>query len=292
MRARVEALLGIGGFETVPLRAESEEPVRAEGFTRTRVRFDTRPGLRALAHWIEPEGPVRGSVLCLPGHGQGAAALVGLADEPYQANFALQCARRGYRALALEPIGFGERRSSRVGPHGWSCEADARAALMLGETLLGWRVWEAMRSVDWLLAQPDAGPVAVMGISGGGTVGLWAAALDERISTAVISGAFCPFRQSILAIDHCLDNFVPGVLGLLDMPDLAGLIAPRGLFVENGTEDSIFPRAGFERAVVRAQAIYADSRVEDRFGFDLFDGGHEFRGEKAFAFLERVLGVL
>jgi len=290
LRLRLAELLG-GLEEPSPFVAGGEEePVSGEGYCLRKVRFATRPGLEAIGYWLEPDGPPRASMLCLPGHGQGVAAIVGLEEEPYQANFALQCARRGYRVLALEPIGFGERASSRAGDLPWSCDVDAKTALMLGESLLGWRVYEALRSADWLLAKPDSGRLGVMGISGGGTVALWAAALDERFSAATISGAFCTYRKSILAIDHCLDNFVPGVLPWIDMPDLAGLIAPRGLFVENGTEDPIFPIDGFDEATAEASEMYADFGCPEQFSSERFEGGHEFRGESAFHFLDRVLG--
>ncbi len=283
----------LGGFEDTssPLEVQIGPTSEVEGGFRSPICFRTRPGLTATGFLLEPVGRApRAQIVGLPGHGVGVAAIVGLADEPYQANFALQCVRRGYRVLAIEPAGFGTRVSSRLGPHGWSCEADAKSALMLGETLLGWRVGEAMRAVDVLLSFPDARPdrIAMMGISGGGTVSLWTAALDERVAATVVSGAFCPFEESILAIDHCLDNFVPGVLNLVDMPDLAGLIAPRRCFVESGTHDTIFPVSGFRKAVARAAAHFGAQSASSNFGHEVFEGEHRFHGVGAFAFLDEA----
>lgn len=259
-----------------------------------RVRFSVRPGLEATGFFlhsgsVEP-GP---ALICIPGHGAGAEAIVGLKDEPYQANFALQARDRGFHVLALEPFSFGARASDRVGPHGWSCEADAKAALVLGETLAGWRIAEAMRAVDYLATRPevDPGRIGIMGISGGGMVALWTAALDPRITAAAVSGYFCTFRDSILAIDHCLDNFVPGMLGVMEMPDFAGLVAPRALFVESGIGDTIFPIAGFREAVGQAREIYQVFGVPGRFGFEEFEGDHWFHGVGAFEFLGREFGL-
>jgi cephalosporin-C deacetylase-like acetyl esterase len=64
-----------------------------------------------------------------------------------------------------------------------------------------------------------------MGISGGGTVSLFSAAVDKRIKVAVVSGYFNTFRDSILSLSHCLDNYVPGILNYVEMYDLAGLVA-------------------------------------------------------------------
>ena len=48
---------------------------------------------------------------------------------------------------------------------------ERRAALLLGHTMVGWRVYDAMRALDYLATRPeiDMNRLAVMGISGGGT---------------------------------------------------------------------------------------------------------------------------
>lgn len=288
IRARSEILNLLGNIDRDVEPLEPQSAPGANGMER--IRFGGLEGLQATGFFQAVEGREPApAVICIPGHGAGMEAIVGLREEPYQADFALQCRRRGFAFLALEPISFGSRISNRMGPHGWSCEADAKAALMLGETLAGWRIAEAMRAVDYLRTRPevDPGRIAIMGISGGGMVALWTAALDPRIAAAVVSGYFCTFRESVLAIDHCVDNFVPGILQLLEMPDFAGLVAPRALFVESGVADPIFPIAGFRRAVARAQSIYAAFDVPGQFGFEEFDGDHRFHGVGAFEFLSR-----
>jgi dienelactone hydrolase len=162
---------------------------------------------------------------------------------------------------------------------------------MLGETMTGWRVWDAMRALDVLQTRPEADPhrLATMGISGGGLTSLWTAAVDERVKVAVVSGYFNTFRASILAMDHCVDNYVPGVSLDLEMPDMAGLIAPRCLFAEGGTTDPIFPLPATEAAVRRAREIYGVFGVPDRFGSEVFEGEHQFHGVGAFRFLAEKL---
>ncbi len=129
----------------------------------------------------------------------------------------------------------------------------------------------------------------MMGCSGGGTVSLFTAALDTRLRATVVSAYFNTYAESILAIPHCVDNFVPGLLTLCEMPDLAALVAPRGLFVESGTADSIFPAASFQKAAAKALKIYTEFGAPEQFGAELFEGEHGFHGTGAFAFLERVL---
>jgi len=165
---------------------------------------------------------------------------------------------------------------------------DSMTALMLGETLAGWRVWDCVRALDYLETRTECvepARLAVLGISGG-LAALFAAAWDTRVCACVVAGYFNTFRASILSIDHCVDNYVPGLLGLAEMPDLAALVAPRALFVESGRADPIFPFAAFEAAVAQARDIYQTFGVSAHFGAEAFDGGHQFHGVGAFDFLE------
>ena len=82
---------------------------------------------------------------------------------------------------------------------------------------------------------------------------------------------------------------VPGLLTDMELHDVAGLVAPRALFVESGENDRIFPIAGFRTAAERARRIYAAFGVPEQMGAEAHPGVHEFHGVGAFAFLERVL---
>jgi len=129
----------------------------------------------------------------------------------------------------------------------------AGAALLFGQTMIGWRVWDVMRTIDWIETRKelDAKRVGCMGISGGGTCTTFSAALEPRIKVAMISGYLNIFRDCILSLSHCIDNYVPGILNWAEMYDVAGPIAPRPMFAESGSKDRIFPiagsREGFDR---------------------------------------------
>ena len=300
---------GLGGWERPPLEPALVETRQLDGYRRESVTFTTRPGLRAFGYFLVPDdcSPGRPAVLCLPGHGRGVDSIVGIApdgsqrplDRPdeYAQDFALQCVAHGYPTFALELPGFGRRRDAEArasGPDTNSCARDSMAALMLGETLAGWRVWDTVRALDYLEARTDCvDPVrlSVLGISGGGLAALFTAAWDTRVRACLVSGYFNTFAASILSIDHCVDNYVPGLLRLAEMPDLAALIAPRALFVENGRDDPIFPCSAFEEAIAQARDIYQIFGVPDHFSAEAFDGGHQFHGSGAFAFLEETLGA-
>lgn len=300
-REKFAALLGgLEAWERPPLSPVVSEIVECDGYRRETVMFTTRPGLTAFGYFLvpsdRPTAPIRPTVLCIPGHGVGVDGMCGLLPEEYAEDFALQCVRNGYPTFALEITGFGRRRDAaarRSGPGTSSCGRDSTAALMLGETMSGWRVWDAMRALDYLETRTecvDPSRLAVMGISGGGLVSLFTAALDTRISACVVSSYFNTFAASVLSIDHCVDNYVPGLLQLCEMPDLAALVAPRALFAVTGDTDPIFPIGAFNEAVGEAQQIYQAFGQPDRFASEIFEGGHRFHGEGAFPFLRQQLG--
>jgi hypothetical protein len=249
----------------------------------------------------KPKGP---AVLCLPGHGTGVDSTVGILPDKsmrpwgewgeYQKDFALQCVANGYCAFAIEQVSFGYRRDAeaqKIGGGSSSCVRDSMAALMLGETMTGWRVWDAMRSLDYMTSRPEVDPkrMATMGISGGGLTSLFTACVDPRVKVAVVSGYLNTFRDSILAVNHCPDNYVPGLSKIVEMPDMAGLVAPRGLFAEGGTRDPIFPNKAFEGAVGRVKEIYGAFGVAEQVASETFEGEHEFHGVGAFKFLKEKL---
>ena len=305
-RARNKLTELLGGFPStrVPLKAQVIGKKEFANYTQEKIVFDSRDRLSVFGYLLLPRGRASAipAVICLPGHGRGCDDIVGIGPDGVQRNsksgyakdFALQVVENGYAAFAIEQLAFGCRRdpaSRKRSPEQSSCQPAAGAALLLGQTMIGWRVWDVMRAIDFLgtRAEIDSSRIATMGISGGGTVSLFAAALDERIKNAVVSGYFNTFRDSIVSISHCIDNYVPGILNYFEMYDLAGLIAPRGLFVESGTRDPIFPIQGSRYAYKKAQEIYATFGSQNRLGQEIFEGEHVFNGKGAFEYLKRWL---
>jgi dienelactone hydrolase len=162
---------------------------------------------------------------------------------------------------------------------------------MLGRTLLGYRVVEARRAIDWLSARPEVDPkrIGMTGISGGGNTTFFTACLEPRIKAVLIAGYFNTFRDSVYSIYHCTDNFVPAVLRWFEMPDLVGLIAPRPLFVMQGDEDPIFPLKGFTEGVRKAMEIYKLHGAPKNLDTHIYPGEHEWNGEKAIPWFVRTL---
>jgi len=238
----------------------------------------------------------------VPGHGRGVDDIVGIDSggrdrtnkAGYQHDFAIQAVEHGLAVVALEPLGFGCRRDPAAKKKGLgtsSCQPAAGAALLFGETMIGWRVFDVMRTLDWIETRKelDARRVGCMGISGDGTCTLFSAALELRIRAALVSGYLNTFRDCILSLAHCMDNYVPGVLHWAEMYDVAGLIAPRPLFAESGTRDDIFPIEASRSSFARVKQIYEVFGAGEAAEQEVFDGTHSFHGARGLPFLTRHL---
>ena len=306
-RKRLAECVGFLDQRKAPLRPRTVGTVDRGDYVRKKVVLRTAVGSDMPVYVLIPKraaGPLP-CVLAFHGHGYGVKDIVGLWEDGterltpqgYHDDFACRLAKRGFLVLAPEIGCFGERQTdySHLPPDDapTTCHNAATYAMMLGGSVIGLRVWDGMRAVDYLqtLKQADTSRLGVMGISGGGSHAFFSTALDERIKACVISGYFCDWRQSILAVHHCTCNFAPGLMRLGELSDLAGLIAPRPCLVENGTHDNIFPIADVKRTVRAARKAWDAFGAGGLLDTDYFEGRHQISGAKAYDFLAGHLGL-
>jgi hypothetical protein len=104
-------------------------------------------------------------------------------------------AQQGYVVLAFDPMGQGERiyyRNSSGGSVLPSCDAEhtvpGKQFLLFGDTSTRFQLWDAIRSLDFLISLPlvDADRIGVTGHSGGGTLSMLLVAADSRPACAAI----------------------------------------------------------------------------------------------------------
>jgi len=203
LRAKLTELVGGFPADRQPLRPITVETRSFSGYTREKIVFDSRPGVSVLAYLLLPEKARKpaATMVCVPGHGRGVDDIVGIDDKGrertdkagYQHDFAIQVAEAGMAAVAIEPMAFGCRRdpvNARQGLSRKACDPVAGGALLVGQTMIGWRVWDVMRTIDYIgtRAELDSNRVGCMGISGGGTATLFSTALEPRIRAALVSG--------------------------------------------------------------------------------------------------------
>jgi dienelactone hydrolase len=308
-RARA-ALIDCLGFLDTPKvnpRPRTIQRVDRGSYVRHKIVLRTSERSDLPLYLLVPKN-IRGkrpAVLALHGHGYGVKDIVGLWEDGserknpdgYHRDFAVQLAERGFVVAAPEISCFGERQFSnttfRANGLNGSCHNVATYATMLGKSAAGLRVMDGMRVVDFLQQQKfvDADNIGAMGISGGGMHAFFSAAVDPRIKAVVVSGYFCDWRHSILSIFHCTCNFVPGLLTLGELSDLAGLIAPRPVLVESGIRDDIFPIEHVKRTVDKARRAWKAFGAAKNLETDYFEGRHRINGPAAYEFLARHLNV-
>ena len=172
-------------------------------------------------------------------------------------------------------------------------ENTAMAALLMGRTAIGERVWDIQRLIDviekHLTEYINPERIICMGNSGGGTATFYASCLDERIYLSMPSCAVCTYEDSIMAVYHCPCNFIPDIRKYFNMGDLGCLIAPRRLVVVCGVEDYIFPIHGVEASFEVIQEAYKEAGKEHLCQLIKGSAGHQFYPDEAWPVAKRML---
>lgn len=283
------------------LEAVREDYIKREGYGIEKLRVNIAPMLDVPVYILKPDG-AQGrlpAVFCFYGHGRGACDVLDLpdpcgfnGDPSYQKYFPLSLVKRGFLVVVIEIMGFGElfMHNPWSGGSG-KCDAPSVRGLMFGASMGGLRVFEAIRAVDYALTRADIDEkrMGSIGISGGGLLASFHAALDSRMAASVVSGYFCTFKDSIYDIAHCIDNYVPNILNICEMPDIFSLIAPRALLVSNGSEDDIFPIKAAKKGYEQLCDVYAKLGAADKLEHDFYEGGHMISGGALYDFLEKRL---
>lgn len=273
--------------------------------TIEKIAFTSEPYSDVIAYLCLPKdvAPPYTFCICLQGHSTGMHNSIAVQREdenkPLKVegdrDFGLGCMRRGVAALCVEQRSFGERREQKqeqISGHG--CHDATMHALMLGRTLIGERVYDVDRAIDYLATRSDVdmGSIGVMGNSGGGTISLFSAALLSRIAFAMPSCYFCTFKDSIMSIYHCMDNYIPGLLKYAEMADIMGLFAPKPLVIVAGEKDIIFPIDATRQAFAELQRIYDAYGAKDRCHLVVGDGGHRFYADDAWPIMLKEIQKL
>ena len=263
-----------------------------DSYTQQKWELDVVPGRSMPVYVLRPKsGPhAKKTVLCLHGHGNGARDIIGMPVNEearklirtINTDYALQVVKKGWCAVAPELFAFGERvdmvEDARPGFDG-GCEKPFLNAVQIGKTLIGIRAKDICTVIDWLGYRKnefDTTSLTCIGLSGGGMMTMYTAALDDRIKRALIAGYVTEASGSILAIRHCSCNYVPRLGQYADFPDVAGLIAPRFLIVQTGKKDAIFPLESVQAAVKKITRVYQVYGKPNDIKLHTHDGYHSF----------------
>ncbi|MBS1857813.1 MAG: acetylxylan esterase [Acidobacteria bacterium] len=247
-RSTFVKLAGALPQERTPPNLRTVGEFEREHYRVEKVVYESQPGLHVTANlYVPKEGkaPYPG-VLFQMGHSNN-----GKSYALYQ-RCCQGLAQLGYVVLAFDPMGQGER-TYYPKPGGWLTSLRSpteehtmfgRQMLLVGETATGAMLWDAVRSLDVLAADArvDAKRLATTGQSGGGTLSMILAAMDERLAAAVIcSGntenfAVTPFLAPGSSDDAEQDLVGSAPLGF-DRWDMLWPMAPKPLLVAASAHD-------------------------------------------------------
>lgn len=234
-----------GAATDQPLGVRSVVVTPREGYHIEKVEILSEPGIY-IPLWVfvpESRDGVLPTVLYVNDEGMQVDGMEFQGPEAsgLQHGVLDEMVRRGYLVIAADVRGIGKTSASRMralscGEFGQLFDTEtamAYAAWRMDESLLGMRVWDVLRSVDYGMQRKDADREHLH-LIGKGRAGLWclyAAALDSRIKRLACVDSLLSYR-SLTQADRYLygaDVFVPGILQHLDLPQVAAAVSPRPL---------------------------------------------------------------
>ncbi len=270
----------LGGFpERTPLNPQVVGTIEAEGYRIEKVIFESQPQHHVTANLYLPDGqPPHPVVLVSSGHSRTAKAA------EYNQRLGIALARHGMAALCYDPIGQGERSQILTddGQPRFSGTTQEHFLVGVGSILVGtntarYRVWDAMRAIDYVASRPDldAARIGFTGCSGGGTLTSYVMALDERVACAAPACYLTTFRRLIETIgpQDAEQNIFGQVAFGLDQPDYVLLRAPRPTIISATTGD-FFDIQGSWDNFRQAKRVYTRLGFPERVDLVEAEGDH------------------
>jgi len=273
-----------GGMpQRTPLNTRTVGAFERAGYRVEKLVYESVPNFHIAANLYVPTTarPPFPGVLFQMGHTRN-----GKAGDTYQ-RCCQGLVKLGYLVLGFDPMGQGERvyypdasgvRSRLASPDS-EHTTPGKQMLLKGDTATRMQVWDAVRSLDVLASHPlvDAARLASTGQSGGGTLTMLLAAVDDRLAAAAVcsgntenvAGAnFDPPG----ATDDAEQNLIgSGPLGF-DRWDLLYPLAPKPLLISVSDLDFFstyspeYIRNGWEE-FRKLRAVYAALGAADRLAW-------------------------
>jgi len=292
-RRRLRLLLGLDKLEATscPPEAEVLERISAERYRGEKLLVKVQADMYVPAWVLVPRtAPPHPAIMCFHGHGLSKEVTIGRPRTEqekekitiHRGDYGRGFAEAGFAVFCPDARGFGERDGAA------GCAHLGLNAQMAGLTLGGLRMWDHLRCLEYLLARPDIDRrrVGAAGLSMGCEHSLYLAALDERVSLAILSCCLRDWRDEVHDQSHCPCSYLPGLFEHFDWSDIACLISPRPVLVQQGVHDYV-PMKFVESALEKIRRVYRSVNAEDKVGTDFFNGKHEFNLAGALHWLDQ-----
>jgi cephalosporin-C deacetylase-like acetyl esterase len=205
------------------------------------IQFESEPGMRVPGWFVRSSSASSrcSTVLYLTDDGgDEVVAEPGSMDRLLEAGHAV-C------AINLRGIGLTTPRFPSGGPNYYdgSVHLDDRFAwtcLVMGRPLIGQRVWDTLRAVDYLVSRPDvdSSRIRIVGVGSPGLTAMMAALLDQRVRSVLVDRTLASYASILESESYSLKLawFVPGILRKFDLPQIAAALSPRPCWILNGVD--------------------------------------------------------
>jgi len=285
--------------ERTPLNARVVGTLDRGDFRIEKIIFESRPGFYVTANLYLPaggKGPYP-AILFPLGHERGAKA-----HQAWQRCLA-GLARRGFVALAWDPIGQGERiqmydedwHDSKVQASTVEHTIIGTQCLLTGTHVAQYTIWDGMRALDYLLSRPevDTKRVGCTGNSGGGTHTAYISGLDDRIQVAAPSCYITSWKRMLESIgpQDAEQVFPLWLKDGLDYPDYLYAFGGKPFLMLTAIRD-FFPIAGARASFDEARQVFGRLGIAGHVEKFEFDDGHGYsqpRREAAYRWFTRWL---
>ncbi|HZZ72731.1 MAG TPA: CocE/NonD family hydrolase, partial [Pirellulales bacterium] len=268
-RRQLFDMLGLNPLpEKTNLNPRVTGTIERDDFRVEKLVFESRPKLYVTANLYLPKDTSQPcpTILYLSGHSRVIKDGVSYGNKTDYQQHGEWFARNGYICLILDTIQWGEILGSHHGTYDegqwwWNNH---------GYTPAGVEAWNCIRALDYLETRPevDRRRFGATGRSGGGAYSWWIAALDERIRAAAPVAGITDLENYV--VDGCVEGHCDCMFFInterWDYPQVAALVAPRALLIENTDRDSLFPLEGVVRLHHKVRAIYQLYGAEDQLG--------------------------
>jgi dienelactone hydrolase len=298
-RLKERFIAALGGFpEKTPLKARLVGKLERDDFWVEKVIYESQPEHHVTANLYVPRSgkPPYPGVLAPCGHSAN-----GKAAEAYQ-RACILLAKNGFVALCYDPIGQGERiqllnNLGRPAIPGSTSEHTmvGVGALLIGRSTATYRIWDGIRSLDYLASRPEVDPqrLGCTGNSGGGTLTAYLMALDDRIAVAAPSCYITSLQRLFETIgpQDAEQNITGQVAFGMDHADYLTMRAPKPTLMLVATKD-FFDIDGAWATFREAKLLYGMIGHGERVSIFEYNDKHGFskpRRQAAARWLSRWL---
>ena len=247
-----------------------------------KFEFRSEPQIRIPGWFLTPhrKGGRLPVILFITAHGKDE-----LLDE---ANEMQTIARNGFAVCAVDLRGFGAT-SPRFPLAARNLYRDAgasldtcysTASLVLGKPVLGQRVWDFIRCLDYLETRSDIdmARVYVWGVAEAGLSVLIGSAIDNRPRSILCERIITDFHSVLESSDYSaeLSWFASGLLKEFDLPEIMAAVAPRSLWALNpvGPQNETLPESAIRVRFEPVTRSYSNLNSPERFCV-ILDSGND-----------------